>query len=1297
MSRGWVRLVTAAVFVAATALNAFAQASSTASISGVVVDSDGGVLPGADVIVKNVKTGETFPTVSTDRGVFSVPSLITGTYSVTVSLQGFKGVVIDNVILNSGVPVNVRATLELGGITETVTVQANSDLVQTQTATVATTLDTRQVQNMPLASRDASQFIVFLPGVSTPDTTRNSSVNGMPQSAINMTLDGVNIQDNTLKSTDGFFAIVGPRIDAIEEITVTTAAGGAEALGGGATQIRYTTRSGTNQLFGTVFHQYRSDSLNANTYFNKRDGLPKPELLQNQPGFNVGGPIVFPGFDGRNRAFFFFNYEELRQPSDLPRNRQVFHPDSMQGVFRYSSTGGGVTSVNLFELAARNGQLATPDPIIAKLFADVRSAMASEGSIRDLSDPLYQQYSRNVPTQGMNRYPTVRLDYQVSGRHRVTWSMNNQYFGGGPDTTNNREAYYPGFPVQANQSSIRRATSGSLRSTLGNTMVNEFRIGYGGAPVIFAEEQFSKSLWEGSVANQGGYYLNFANSMGFTTNAQNYMNAGPAGTTSSRDAYHRIFENNFNWLKGAHSITIGGNYMNYQLWNKGQQIVPELRFGVATGDPAEAMFQNAANFPGASATSITAARNLYAVLTGRVSDIRGIARLNETTGEYEFLGQGIQRARQRQIGLWAQDSWRMGANFTLSYGVRYDLTFPFVAENDSYTIGDYEDAFGVSGLGNIFKPGTLTGSYPEFDQLKEGERVYPMDWNNVAPTVGMAWTPTVNGGWLRRLTGETGNLSVRAGYSRSYTRLGLADFTNEAAANPGVALNVFREQGLGNLGTLPLLLREPGRLGPASFPQTPTYPMRDVVTEDINVFSPELTVPYADTWQAGVTRALGTNMSIEARYVGARSKDSWRTNNYNEINIIENGFLDEFKLAMANLQANNAAGGTRAGSFAYFGPGTGTAPLPTFLAYFNGIGRDRAGESALYTSNQFRSATYLPTLARFNPDPYAAATALGGTNSVLAERNNAINAGLPVNFFLVNPHLIGGADVVENTNSTMYHSMVLEFRRRASRGLQYSGSYVFGHGDESLYLSKRIDPIMVRNGGTVGDITHAFKFGAVYSLPFGRGERWGGSVNGVVDRIIGGWQFAGSARVSSGRLLDLGNVRLVGMDRSDLQDVFKVRTNAAGQVFMFPQEIIDESFKAFSVSGTSASGYGNLGPPSGRYIAPADSLDCIERIRGEGNCGLQSVILTGPMIKQFDLGVSKRIDIVGRVYAEIRLDALNVFNVVNFIPVTGMTIPQVAGATTNRTTGAAQSAYEVTQLLGGNQARIVQLVSRIRW
>src|SRR5262245_22770441 len=352
MDGRWVTLLTPALIVLLAAGPVSAQGSSTASITGVIVDTDGSIVPGADVAVKNLGTTETFRTVSSSQGVFTVPSLITGTYTVTVSLQGFKTAVINNVVVNAGVPASVRATLEVGGLTEEVVVRARSALVQTQTATVATTLDTRQVSSLPLSTRNAADYIIFLPGVTTPDTTRNSIVNGLPQSTINMTLDGVNIQDNTLKTTDGFFAIVGPRLDAVEEITVTTAATGAEGTGGGATQIRYTTKSGANQFHGSVFNQYRSDALNANTWFNKRDGLPKAELLQNQPGFNLGGPIRLPGFDGRNRAFFFVNYEELHQPQDIRRLRQIFHPDAERGIFRYGTTQG-VQAVNLFELAAR--------------------------------------------------------------------------------------------------------------------------------------------------------------------------------------------------------------------------------------------------------------------------------------------------------------------------------------------------------------------------------------------------------------------------------------------------------------------------------------------------------------------------------------------------------------------------------------------------------------------------------------------------------------------------------------------------------------------------------------------------------------------------------------------------------------------------------------------------------------------------------------------------------------------------------------------------------------------------------
>ena len=307
-------------------------------------------------------------------------------------------------------------------------------------------------------------------------------------------------------------------------------------------------------------------------------------------------------------------------------------------------------------------------------------------------------------------------------------------------------------------------------------------------------------------------------------------------------------------------------------------------------------------------------------------------------------------------------------------------------------------------------------------------------------------------------------------------------------------------------------------------------------------------MPYADTWQAGITRAIGTNMSIEARYVGARTKDNWRTNNYNEINIIENGFLDEFKLAMANLQANNAAGGTRAGSFAYFGPGTGTAPLPIFLAYFNGIERALAPATAsLYTSNQFRTTTYCTPLARFNPDPYAAATALGGTTSVADAAQQRDQRRAAVQLLPRQPR-----PDRRRRRGREHHRTRCTTRWRwssngaAPSGLQYRRQLCVRPWRRVAFLSKRIDPIKCATAARSATSRHAFKLDAVYSLPFGRGERLGSNVNGFVDRVIGGWQVAGSARVQSGRLLDLGNVRLVGMDQDELQSVFKLRTNAAG-------------------------------------------------------------------------------------------------------------------------------------------------------
>jgi hypothetical protein len=517
---------------------------------------------------------------------------------------------------------------------------------------------------------------------------------------------------------------------------------------------------------------------------------------------------------------------------------------------------------------------------------------------------------------------------------------------------------------------------------------------------------------------------------------------------------------------------------------------------------------------------------------------------------------------------------------------------------------------------------------------------------------------------------------LRGGYAQSFNRHGMSDFTGVFGANPGITLTADRSQALGNLGALPLLFRDRSRLGPGEFPLTLATPYSDVVTGDVNIFDPNLQVPYADSWQLGLQRAISRNMVVEARYVGTRSRDGWTEYDFNEVNIIENGFLDEFKLAQANLQANIAAG--RGATFRYFGAGTGTSPLPIFLAYFSGRPASQAGTASFYTSSLFSNSTFVNPLARFNPQPGTAASAL---DSDATRRQNALNAGLAANFLVANPDLLGGANITSNGGKTRYDSLQLELRRRLSNGLQFDTSYVFGKAYESSRYSFRRGRLMTRNTGAEGDITHAFKATAILDLPFGRGRRFGSDVGPVMDRIIGGWQIAGTARIQSGRLVDLGNVRLNGMTEKDVQDLFKLRIADDGRVWMFPQAIIDETIKAFSTSATSTSGYGSLGAPSGRYFAPANGPDCIEIAGGYGDCGVRTLVVTGPTFHNYDLSIVKRIPIVGRVVGEFRIEALNVFNNVNFAPVAGISNDQ--------------DDWEVTGLTGTNTARVVQLVTRI--
>jgi hypothetical protein len=1293
-----------------------AAAQVTATLSGEVVDSAGAVIPGATVVVTSKSTGGTFNAVTDGTGAFSVPALNPGLYSVNVSLSGFKTAVLNDVRLEPGIPARVKATLEVGGLEETVVVEAGSSIINTQTPVVAATLNVDQINQMPLPTRNALNAVTFLPGVNTAGINRDANVNGLPQSFINITLDGIGNNDQYNKTSDGFFASVTPRQDAVEAVTVTMAAGGADVGGHGAVGINFVTRSGTNRFSGSAYEYLRTPELNSNYWFNERNGLPKNDVKLNQYGFRQGGPITIPGlYDGRNKAFFFFNYEEVRLPNNFSRTRTVLDPRAQQGWFRYNVTVNGaqtVREVNVLDLARASGQLATIDPTVAQVFGYINSAMKTTGSLNASSDPLVNDYVWQSPGNQTEKQPVIRLDYNLSQNHRLSGTYNQIWVVRDPDHLNSNDRRFPSSTNYGLYTSTRPSRSIALRSTLGVNLVSELRGGItkGGGSYFGNDE--SNGIPTFSDTNGFAIDLDVDNVMG-----SGLTNWHVRNTPTWRSGYSYNIDENLTWMNGQHSVMIGGSAFFGRTWENGKQVVPQIDLGFdQTNDPAAGMF-TATAFQGASAAQLTDARALYGLLTGRVRAITGQAALDAETNTYVAFAPRQRAGNMDEYSAFVQDSWRMTPTLTINAGLRWDVQMPFAPSNDVMTAASLADVCGVSGPGeggiysacNFYHPGAGGGKTPQFNQLTEGTLGYKTDWNNVAPNVGVAWRPNIESGFWRTVLGDPDSATIRGGYSVAYERQGLGVFTGIFGANPGSTLSLTRDVSTGLVGpgeTWPVLLREPSRLVNAPFPTTPTFPIaiRPNRADSITAIHPDIQVASARTFTVSLQRALTQSTAVEVRYVGTLGRNQWSELNYNERNVVENGFLDEFKKAMVNLQANNAAGGNRAGSFAYFGPGSGTNPLPIYLAYLNG--RRDADNAAAYTGGTatWTNTTLAGRLVATNPNPnFVSATtvsasaatirnsnAAGDLDNNLTFRNNALAAGLPANFFVVNPDA-STVNVTDSGAFSSYHALQMEVRRRLTRGLQANASYQYALEEGSSFLGWHFGRSSVPSNASV---RHAIKMQWDWALPLGRGERFGGNAGSILNGVIGGWQFNGVGRIQA-RTTNFGNVRLVGMTKKELQKMYKwdVRVDPATglkTVYTMPDDVILNTRRAFSVSSTSLTGYSDLGVPEGRYFAPANSATCIQ-IKA-GDCAPQSLVLVAPFFSRFDIGVTKRFPIAGRVNFELRADVLNVFDNINFNVTDGSRTPGTA-ATIFQTT----SAYTDLSNVFDPGGRLGQLVFRLNW
>src|SRR5262245_45898497 len=344
------RLVALAlVFAAITtlAITGLAQITTT-GIRGIVRDQSGAVVPQATIKLKDNATGIEQTTFSSSDGGFLFPNLVFGTYKLTATATGFQTTVIASIVVESGRTTDISIDLQVGATADTVQVAASSEQLNTTTTEVGATISNKLVQNLPYNGRDGLNFATLIAGNMRTTSDRNSTFNGLPNASLNITVDGMNNNSQRFKSGGtSFFGFAPARIDAIEEVSVSTTGLGADAGGEGAMQIRLTTKRGTEQYHGKVLYQGTNEALNANSFFRNMQNLPRNKTRNHNAVGSIGGPLL-PFFERfKNKLFFFAYYEAQPAPSASTFQQRVLTQSAQQGNFSYLGTDGIKRTVNV--------------------------------------------------------------------------------------------------------------------------------------------------------------------------------------------------------------------------------------------------------------------------------------------------------------------------------------------------------------------------------------------------------------------------------------------------------------------------------------------------------------------------------------------------------------------------------------------------------------------------------------------------------------------------------------------------------------------------------------------------------------------------------------------------------------------------------------------------------------------------------------------------------------------------------------------------------------------------------------
>jgi hypothetical protein len=822
------------------ALSAMAQGPS-AQITGSVTDASDAIVAGATIVITNPATNGSRSLKTNSSGIYEASSLPPGNYSVKVSLSGFKSEARENLELQVDQVARIDFKLQVGNATETVEVQATAAALDTETATVGTVVENRRIEELPLNGRNYLQLASLVPGASTygPQLSvaqtrtggdRNNfalNVSGMRLEYNHYSLDGI---ENTDPNFGGY--LFQPSVDALQEFKVETSSYSAE-YGHGAAQINVITKSGTNQLHGSLFEFLRNSDLDAKNFFDSK-AVSIPPFKRNQFGGTVGGPVVLPKVvNGRNRLFFFFDYEGLRQVKAQTSLSTLPFASDRSGNFAGSNTIIYDPTTRVLNPAgtAVVSVLPFPGNIIPPSRIATQSATLFQ-RLYPLPNNILNGYSSDYIS---NESQTASNNQQMARADWVQSSTSTFQFRAAHET---EPQFTPGNVPKTGIANVTTTWQGMLGHTLvlGANKVNEFKFGID---------------WLGATNVQSDAFdpaSDYVKQLGIpvtdvpllfgspTINISNFSGVGdnPNGPYVNYDTILQ-WSDNFSWNKGKHAFKFGAE-------------AQRTRFNLSGADVSRGRFTFTGQYSANIGASPQPQQSVADFLQGYISNAEG------------QIGLVVSQMRNYALGFYAEDQWKVTPSLTINYGLRYELQPGYTDNKDRIVNLDFAwdnsktPTFVRAGSGDPYAdnpPFPFVPSIPYVRDGRFGNTTFRTDYKNFGPRLGIAWSPdsktVIRAGAGIYFVHDISNAIFDIMRNQPFTiRVQIASnslIPNETWANP-----------YPNLTT--------STLAPAWEWKDPT--------------------PYVPQWSLNVQRQLMHDMSLEVGYVGSEGIHLRRIVYYNE-------------------------------------------------------------------------------------------------------------------------------------------------------------------------------------------------------------------------------------------------------------------------------------------------------------------------------------------------------------------------------------------------------------------------------